>query len=98
MPTVTVSFTEQEVFDVSVTAARKLSDEVLRLADVNKTPLAPGENADARRHKIASLGKKLAEAFVVIDDLMTRMTTAGQEQHASDVTADAPSVVDPNAN
>jgi hypothetical protein len=98
MPIVTVSYTEQEVFDLTVTAARALSDRVLKLSDLNASPLVPGETPDMRRHQIAKLGKQLAEAFVTLDNLFKVAAEERAKAQAEDVTATAPGPNDPNAN
>jgi hypothetical protein len=77
--------TTSELFASALDAAREMSVRILKLADLNVTPLAPGETADTRRHQIAKLGKAVAEAFLTIDNLI-RMVTESHGQ-PSDVTA-----------
>lgn len=62
-----ILFTLDEIVDPLITRTRALSDELLALSDLEKTPLTPGESPDARRHKIAKLGKQLAESFKALD-------------------------------
>ena len=95
-----IMFTEQEVFDATIKASREASDEIVRLADLTKAPLAPGESVAARHHQIAKLGKALADAFIHMDDMMSAKVRA-HVKHGTDVTAatdphDTPP--DPNAN
>ena len=96
MPVVTISFTEQELFDVAIGTCRKASDDILRLADIGKTPLVPGESVDGRRHQIAKLGKILAEAFIAVDEMFKEAAAA--RAVASDVTAGAPNPDNPGSN
>ena len=65
-----VMFTADEVFGSAVESMRRDAKEIEELSDLNKKPLDPGESPDARRHKIAKLGKRLAETFLAFDELM----------------------------
>lgn len=97
MPVHVIMTTPQEMFEGMCTVARSLSDDIVRLSDLTKTPLNPGEGPDARRHQIAKLGKQLAEAFIAIDDLVRHAGQHGHHHH--DVTAGPPDKGgDPNAN
>lgn len=97
MPTVTISYTTGELFTAALDAAREMSTRILKLVDLNATPLVPGETPDARRHQIAKLGKMLAEAFIAIDNLVTAHNAVHEQP--SDVTAGVPDApVDPNSN
>lgn len=87
MPTHIVLTTPQEVFASAVTAAKELSERIMKLSDLNQSPLAPGETADMRRHQLAKFGKKLAEAFLVIDNLMQLAAEHVAAHHGGDVTA-----------
>jgi hypothetical protein len=93
MPVIII--TTQDIFTAAIGAARDASAKILKLSDLNESPLVPGESADMRRHAIAKLGKQLAEAFRALDDL-------SMENHAhvapSDVTAGPVNPVDPNTN
>jgi hypothetical protein len=83
-----IMFTAHEVFESAIEASRELSTRILKLADLNTNPLAPGENADARRHQIAKLGKALAEAFLTIDKLIHAAAEEAAKRHGGgDVTA-----------
>lgn len=73
--TITIS-TPGEVFAATITESRELSTKILTLSDLEKSPLAPGETADARRHQIAKLGKRLAELFLLLDNLMRQIGDA----------------------
>lgn len=88
MPIHIVLTTPQEVFAEAVTKAKDLSERIMKLSDLNASPLMPGETADTRRHQIAKFGKALAEAFIVINNLIEHAAEAAAE-HAkrSDVTA-----------
>lgn len=57
-----IVFTIEEVAGSVIERMHRTSSEILELSDLNKKPLDPGESPDARRHKIAKLGKQLAEA------------------------------------
>ena len=86
-----IMFTAHEVFESAIEASKDLSTRILKLADLNTYPLAPGETADARRHQIAKLGKALAEAFMVIDKLIAAAAEQALKQHQKgDVTAGTP--------
>lgn len=74
-----ILFTVGEVAQSAVEACREASAEIVRLSDLEKCPLAPGESPDVRRHKIAKLGKQLAEAFTAFDEIMA----AHAKQHAA---------------
>lgn len=76
-------FTTGELMSAVLLTAREASDEVLKLADLEKVPLTPGETVDARYHRIAKLGKRLAEAFVALDEMMKETAQAHAEMHAA---------------
>lgn len=94
MPIAIILTTPQEM----IQRARELSDKIVKLSDLNATPLAPGETADARRHQIAKFGKALAEAFIAIDKIMDQLSEHLAQHHSGDVTADAPKSSDPDPN
>lgn len=96
MPTIAITFTVGELFNAACDQARELSTRIIKLADIEKTPLNPGESVDNRRHQIAKLGKLLAESFIAIDNLVK--STAEEHAQVSDVTAGTPTPVDPNSN
>lgn len=103
MPTIHIAFSAGELFTAALDAARELSSRILKLTDLNVSPLVPGETVDARRHQIAKLGKVLAETFIAIDKLVEAHEHALKQEHGeSDVTAGAPASpdapVDPNTN
>lgn len=63
-------FTAGEIATSLVDKQRQLSDEILELADLKEKPLNPGESVADRHHKIAKLGKQLAETFRTFDTIM----------------------------
>lgn len=65
-----IMFTADEVFGSAIESMRRDAKEIEELSDLDKKPLDPGESPDARRHKIAKLGKRLAETFLAFDELM----------------------------
>lgn len=65
-----IMFTADEVFGTAVESMRQDAKEIEELSDLDKKPLDPGESPDARRHKIAKLGKRLAKTFLAFDELM----------------------------
>ncbi len=65
-----IMFTADEVFGSTIESMRRDAKEIEELSDLDKKPLDPGESPDARRHKIAKLGKRLAETFLAFDELM----------------------------
>jgi hypothetical protein len=89
MPVAIIMHTSEEVIQI----AKQLSEEIVRLANVEETPLMPGETVDTRRHQIASLGKKLAEAFLAIDRYVSAIASG-----STDVTANPPKPSDEGAN
>ncbi len=70
-----ILLTANEVIDPILATARQLSDEIIKLSDLEKCPLNPGESPDARRHKIASLGRRLAVTFIMLDDAFTALVS-----------------------
>lgn len=86
MPIHIVLTTPQEVFAQAVDAAKLLSEKIMKLSDLNASPLMPGETADQRRHQIAKFGKALAEAFLVINNLIEQTAEHVARNHG-DVTA-----------
>lgn len=87
MPIHIVLTSPAELISAAVVEARNLSDKILKLSDLDASPLAPGETPDSRRHQIAKLGKTLAETFVIFDRLMLEIGDAHMKAHDSDVTA-----------
>ena len=88
-----------EVFARALDIAREHSDRILQLADLNASPLLPGESPDNRCHAIAKLAKVLAEAFLTVDNLVRATIEARMED--SDVTAgdiDCTTPDNPDAN
>lgn len=108
MPIHIVLSTPQEVFAEAVSKSKELSEKILKLSNLNDSPLMPGETADTRRHQIAKFGKALAEAFMVINNLIEHAhAVAVEHARRSDITSGpigeaAPdagkSDPDPNAN
>lgn len=64
-------FTVNEVAHSLVDQQRRLAREIRDLADLVTTPLYPGESVADRHHKIAKLGKQLADAFTTFDSVMS---------------------------
>lgn len=82
-------FTFAEVMDAALKASVDLSDQILDLSDLDKRPLDPGESPDARRHKIARLGKQLAEVVKQMDTLVaTRVAQIAAEPVSSEQSSD----------
>jgi hypothetical protein len=80
-----VVVTEGELFRAAHKQAREMSERIVKLADLNASPLAPGETVDARRHQIAKLGKMLAEAFITIDNIVSQHDTPPSDVTAGEV-------------
>jgi hypothetical protein len=85
-----IVFTITEVLDALIAKSRALSEAIRELSDLAKKPLDPGEGVAARHHKLAKLGKQLAETFEQFDTIMRDVTVGGE--HAA--TPDAPSTPD----
>jgi|SRR5882724_11760477 len=66
----TIVFTFNEILDSHLRKMRSLSASITELGDLTAKPLNPGESPDSRRHKIAKLGKELAETFTSFDLVM----------------------------
>ena len=81
MPALVFTFTE--LAHAAATEARALSEEILKLSDYEKCPPNPGESDDARRHQIAKLGKRLAQVFTALDEIMLSAHEAmhGHDEH-----------------
>ncbi len=71
-----IVFTASELFEAAIRDARSQSGSILELSDLDKRPLDPGESPDARRHKIAKLGKQLALTFERIDLILSAASDA----------------------
>lgn len=87
MPIHIILTTPQEVFASAITTAKELSEKIMKLSDLNTSPLTPGETPDMRRHQIAKFGKALAEAFIVIDNIMAQAAEHVAAHHHGDVTS-----------
>lgn len=86
MPTFNIHLVSAgQVFAAALDVARDHSERILKLADLNASPLLPGETPDNRRHQIAKLSKVLAEAFLTVDNLVRSVIERNAEE--SDVTA-----------
>lgn len=83
MPVITI--TASDLIGSAIASGRETSDRIIKLADLNVTPLVPGETVDERRHRIAKLGKQLAETFLALDTIME--TISDSMQTLGDVTA-----------
>jgi hypothetical protein len=70
-----VVFTVGELIEAAVVTGRNQSAAIRALADLDAKPLDPGESVAARHHKIAKLGKQLAETFAMLD-----LLSGGQDQ------------------
>ncbi len=66
-------FSLEEIANAHLDQMRALTAEVLALSDLKERPLDPGESVAARHHKIAKLGKQLAQVNHSLLDLMERM-------------------------
>lgn len=64
-------FTVDEVGTAMIARQRKLSTEIRELSDLKQKPLDPGESVATRHHKIAKLGKQLADAFADFDTFLS---------------------------
>ena len=93
-----IMFTLGEIADSAIRAARETSDEILKLADVQVTPLNPGESVNDRYHKIAKLGKQLAMAFHALDEVMKTQAEQHAAMHGHMSTPDKDSDDDGKAN
>lgn len=65
-------FSVEELVQSLATQSRSLGNEILELSDLAKAPLNPGESVADRYHKLAKLGKRLAESFVQLDAVLRR--------------------------
>lgn len=66
-------FTMGEIAGALLDQMEQASAELLALSDLKQKPLDPGESVASRHHKIAKLGKKLAELFQTMHELMQRV-------------------------
>lgn len=92
-------FTADEVANSLVNQQRKLSKEIRALADLKTRPLNPGESVADRHHKLAKLGRQLAEAFDAFDTVMRAATKEDEivgDDQEPDEAPDAPA--SPGAN
>jgi hypothetical protein len=65
-------FSVEELVQSLAAQSRSLGNEILELSDLTKVPLNPGESVADRHHKLAKLGKGLAESFVQLDAVLRR--------------------------
>lgn len=88
-----VMFTTDEVLGTLIDRMRDLSHQVNELAELDPAkggkPLDPGESVAARHHKIAKLGRQLADAFLTFRAILEKTTPPGPEP-------EAPSAAEPN--
>lgn len=81
-------FTTDEVANSLINQQRKLSKEILALADLKTKPLNPGESVADRHHRLAKLARRLAEAFDAFDTVIRAATkedeVAGDGQEPDD--------------
>lgn len=87
-----IMLTADEVFGSALESMRRDAKEIEELSDLDKKPLDPGESPDARRHKIAKFGKRLAETFLALDEVL-----AEARNHA-DVAEVAPTPAAPDSS
>lgn len=88
--------TTDEITRAAIEALREHSRAVRRLADLEQTPLGPGETEDTRRHRIASAGLKLANAWAVLEAMIeATMPEVSESEPAPESPARD---IDPNAN
>jgi hypothetical protein len=92
----TIMFTVGEVLGASLETMRDLHDQILDLSDLTKRPLDPGESVAARHHKIAKLGKRLAETTKAMDDFVT--ASVGRAMDAQPVEPAGDPEPNPRAN
>jgi hypothetical protein len=72
-----------EVIDGAHREMSELSEQILKLSDLeNGLKLEAGESVEARRHKIAKLGKRMAEVWAGVQEMLKTMREA-HEQHAA---------------
>lgn len=83
-------FTAQEIAGSLIAQQRQLSWEIRTLADLEQKPLAPGESVAERHHKLAKLGKRLADAFDEYDRVMLAMASAAAGDEPAEPTPSGP--------
>ena len=83
-----ILFTTAEVAHSLAQEQRKLSLEIMEFSDLKLKPLDPGESVAARHHRLAKLGKRLAEAWAKFDAVMQNLVP-------EDVAESEPSVATP---
>lgn len=76
----TLLFSLDEIAGPLVVRQRELSKEIRELADLKVTPLNPGESVGDRYHRIAKLGKQLADAVAAFDALMCSRQPAAEAE------------------
>lgn len=93
-------FTTAEVAHGLISEQRRLSKEILELADLKVRPLDPGEGVAARHHKIARLAKQAAEAFQALDALLRSTDERIEKLAAAEESSEAGPVgpTNPEAN
>jgi len=88
-------FTVVEVTQNLLKRQRELSAEIREASDLTKKPLDPGESVAARHHKLAKLGKQLADIFDQFDKVM--LAASGTESAPDPEPASEPPT-NPQAN
>jgi hypothetical protein len=74
-----VVFTLEDFFDAHLRTMLDLSVQVRELSDLDKRPFDPGESVADRHHKIARLGKQLADTVAALDAILA--VTRGGSDH-----------------
>lgn len=74
-----ILFTASEVIPALATQMDELAAKIRQLSDLDACPLNPGESPDVRRHELAKLGKRLAEAWTSFAEVMRQVAEANVE-------------------
>lgn len=82
----TLLFSLDELAGPLVVRQRELSKEIRELADLKVTPLNPGESVNDRYHRLAKLGKQLADAVAAFDALMCSQQPPAAEAESNEAT------------
>lgn len=83
-------FTFNEIFEAHLAAMLALSGEIKELSDLARRPFDPGESDNARYHKIAKLGKQLADTTAQLHEIIEAHVKRAAEAHGAAPAAAAP--------
>lgn len=83
-------FTFNEIFEAHLAAMLELSSEIKELSDLARRPFDPGESDNARYHKIAKLGKQLADTTAQLHEIIEAHVKRAAETHGAPPTAAVP--------